>query len=225
MEQLEPFKKAESEEFALPAFQLEVPQLLPGDLCLSIKNAGNSCPSISCDQKEIADFLLIENKETQPTQGAKVTGHTFAAESKPLSPTAKPTARRWGRIQDKVLFQSIREMESQQILSLDILLSPEREVLNTHEEAVAQLILRCGWKASPSKLLARIKTLWNSKFSFRETKALKKILKEEYNYENINFDKVIYEFPGKRMAELVETCEKLKNLYETMRLSQFKNSE
>ncbi|CAI2382750.1 unnamed protein product [Moneuplotes crassus] len=125
--------------------------------------------------------------------------------------------KRWGRNQDKVLFQTIRDMEQDQIITLDEILN-----LNSHSsnyEGIEQLKERSGWKACHTKLLARIRSLCVSEFSFREIKKLKKILRKDYNFGEIDYDKVIYEFPGKTKGTLIELCGRLKLSYKKKSLS------
>lgn len=125
----------------------------------------------------------------------------------PLSKSSKSEGgrivhRRWGRKHDKNLFQVIRDMEKEGITTLDDILELDEEEDLSQHRGILQVGDRAGWRSSPAKLLLRIKALKTENFSFREVKALKKILKNKYEYENINFEKVIYEFPGKTMKAL-----------------------
>lgn len=91
-----------------------------------------------------------------------------------------------------------------------------------HDESLQELSKRVGWKASAKKLLARIRSLWDSEFSCREVKQLKQILKKNYEYKRIDMNEVIYHFPGKNMATLEKMVDTLIQKYKEKSLSIFK---
>ncbi|CAI2359805.1 unnamed protein product [Moneuplotes crassus] len=171
---------------------------------------GDKICSSEVNKIQITQENSVKSSVCQPTMPAVVTK---------VSDTIH---KRWGRNQDKVLFQTIRDMEQDQIIILDEILN-----LNSHSnnyEGIEQLKERSGWKACHAKLLTRIKSLYSSEFSFREIKKLKKILRNTYNFGEIDYEKLIYEFPGKTMTVLTEICIRLKESYGNKSLSSIKNN-
>lgn len=56
-------------------------------------------------------------------------------------------------------------------------------------------------------MLNRIRSiLRSSKFSVRDIKYLKRILKKKPVNTEVNFDELAYEFPGKTIEQLKEAC-------------------
>ena len=53
-------------------------------------------------------------------------------------------------------------------------------------------------------------TLKDGNFSVRDMKLLKRILKREYKCKDINYDKVLFDFPGKSRAQLIEVCSQIR---------------
>ncbi|CAI2382343.1 unnamed protein product [Moneuplotes crassus] len=135
----------------------------------------------------------------------------------------KNSFTRWGKKEDKVLFRKIREMEKEGIFALDELLRLDPNTDLIHQKGLQELCERSGWlKASPEKLIARIQKISKFEFSFREIKNLKKILRRDYKYQNIDYEKVIDEFPGKTMAALQSLCMNLKESYFQKNLTVFR---
>ncbi|CAI2363630.1 unnamed protein product [Moneuplotes crassus] len=132
---------------------------------------------------------------------------------------------RWGREQDKMLFQEIRLLERTDRLSI-----PEIFALKTKEDCLKDddfmnLRNRVGWNAAPKKLLTRIKSRCGTDFSCREIKLLKKLLKKwDYHYQ-IDLEKIIYHFPGKTMTGLKRVIETLTECRENKVLTKLKISD
>lgn len=124
--------------------------------------------------------------------------------------TGANKSQRWGRAKDKNLFQLIREMEQEKILTFDELKTIEPRQAYRHK-GVRLLAKRFGWKTIVRNLVSRIKNLQEKEFSVREIKLMKSIIKKEYRYKNVNYDKLIYHFPGKSMEDVVEFCDKIVN--------------
>jgi hypothetical protein len=115
---------------------------------------------------------------------------------------------RWGRDKDKVLFQLIHDMEKQNLLTLEGLANIDLNEAYNNEEALL-LAHKFGWKTIVKNLIIRIKSLINRDFSIREMKNLKRIIKKEYKYKKLDFEKIIYDFPGKTMQRLQEVCDEI----------------
>lgn len=105
-----------------------------------------------------SDSSGLSNAQTTQTQFVK----SFVSEEpkqKSQSGTSKPSRSRWGRKQDKLLFQTIRDMEQEELITLNDLLTPSSEIVARDYEEIQQLCERSGWKSSPEKLLSRIRSL------------------------------------------------------------------
>mmetsp|Transcript_17988 Transcript_17988/g.17714 ORF Transcript_17988/g.17714 Transcript_17988/m.17714 type:complete len:104 (-) Transcript_17988:67-378(-) len=76
-------------------------------------------------------------------------------------------------------------------------------------QGVNTLAKKFGWKSLKKYLVLRIQSLCKRDFSVRETKNLKRIIKKDYNYKNLNYRKIIFEFPGKSVARLQEVCQEI----------------
>ncbi|CAI2367456.1 unnamed protein product [Moneuplotes crassus] len=129
--------------------------------------------------------------------------------------------RRWGKTEDKLLFQAIRDMEAEHILTLDELLTLRIDPNLKYHDGVQELCDRSGWRSKPEKLIVRIQKISKLEFSVREIKKLKKALRVGYKYENTDFDKVIYDFPGKTVASLQRIAMKLRRSFLQKNLTSF----
>lgn len=68
-----------------------------------------------------------------------------------------------------------------------------------------------GWKGSKRRLLSRIKLIQeNILFSVRDIKYLKRVLKKEYRNKVVDYDKVLFDFPGKTRQQIIEVVDKLR---------------
>lgn len=117
-----------------------------------------------------------------------------------------PKKKRWGREEDKKLFNLVREMDKEGTLTFDELKTIRPSQAHKHE-GVCLLTKRFGWKAIARNLLYRIENLQGRDFSVREVKHIKNIVKREYKYKDIDYEKVIYHFPGKSLARVIEVCD------------------
>lgn len=111
--------------------------------------------------------------------------------------------QRWRRNDDKELFKLIREFERKGILTLSEIM--EMSTKDAFSSKVLTLIARSfNWKGLNKQLLTRIQNLSSRDFSARELKQLKSTLKKQYKYKNLDYDELIYNFPGKSMHRLQE---------------------
>lgn len=205
---------------------LEEPQILFQDYFKTQDKAEKSDFCMLSNVEGSPEILELDKKSTEITQGNK---EVFEKSQIPQPPAQlkadKVIHRRWGRKQDKNLFQIIRDMEAEGLFVLDDLVALDENEDLYQYEGIRQLCSRACWRATPAKLLGRIKTLRDTKFSFREIKALKKLLRDGYEYENIDYDKVLYDFPGKTMEKLREMCDELVSSFHQKSLSGFISSK
>ena len=115
---------------------------------------------------------------------------------------------RWGKKQDKELFKNIRILEKQGVTSLNEIIHMNAETEAETHSGVAQLVTSLNWKSSPKHLVYRVQKQMSYDFSIREVKLLKKQLKRSH-YNSIDYDTLIYDYPGKTMKRLKQVCEKL----------------
>lgn len=117
----------------------------------------------------------------------------------------KKVKRRWGKAEDKILWQTIREDISNGRYTLEVLKNiPLVEgKRNIH---VQQLSQRIGWKTTNVKLLERIQKSISDSFSAREEILLRKLIKKK-GYKNLDYDTILSHFPGKSRERIVEVCQ------------------
>ncbi|CAI2374502.1 unnamed protein product [Moneuplotes crassus] len=159
------------------------------------------------ERRQILDFCLNSTGITKVHTSKATMDNSIQLRKK--EKVAKISNTRWGRSEDKFLFQTIREMEQLQIITLDELLHPHPNTNINDYEGIHELCSKVNWRSSAAKLLARIKTLCNPEFSFREMRKLKKIIKRIHNQEEIDYNDLIYEFPGKTIHILQDTIRSL----------------
>lgn len=88
----------------------------------------------------------------------------------------------------------------------------ERQASKSTE--LAEISSKIGWKGTVKRLIRRIKAIQTrTDFSVRERKRLKKIIKKAYIGKSIDYEAVLYEFPGKNLEILKEECEKIFGSY------------
>ncbi|CAI2382062.1 unnamed protein product [Moneuplotes crassus] len=174
------------------------------------------------EENEKIHKLEVSNSQTYQVSLLSTSVSDLLRQKSPAKACKTPRSR-WGRKQDKILFQTIRDMEQEEILTLHEFLNPDSDKKLKDYIEIQQLCERSGWKSSPSKLLTRIKSLCTPEFSFREMTLLKKILKT-YKYQNIDYDKVIYEFPGKTISDLRNMVQILIDFHRRKDLNSFRNS-
>lgn len=111
---------------------------------------------------------------------------------------------RWGRIEDKILFKVLRELEVQGVTTFGEILEISEPMRPCHEEMLTMLAKKVQWKGSLINLVNRVKTLFKfSEFSVRELKLLKSLIKKQYKGKEVNYEKLMEEFPGKTLEHIV----------------------
>ncbi|CAI2387145.1 unnamed protein product [Moneuplotes crassus] len=124
---------------------------------------------------------------------------------------------RWGKNEDKLLFHKIHGLEKKGVLSLDEIINlPSREVKN--DPSVRHLCSVFHWRTLPRDLVKRIKKRMSDYFSHREIKLMKRIIKHQYKYQNLDYEKILYEFPGKTLARVTEVADLVVRCKQDMKL-------
>jgi hypothetical protein len=118
---------------------------------------------------------------------------------------------RWGKKNDKLLFKMIRVLESRGLVSLDHLLSLKENKEAVKDRQMNLLANKANWIGPIRNLSKRIKTLCTQRpMSVRERKFLKKIIRRDYEGTEINYNKLLEEFPGKKQRFLESIVGSLK---------------
>lgn len=116
---------------------------------------------------------------------------------------------RWGRANDKPLFKAIRTLEKEGTLNLDELLKIDARYMPCFSRGILKLIELTEWKGHPRNLVKRIQTLSQPKdLSAREMKLLRKLLKG-IDEDAIDYEELLYNFPGKRIEQIKEVSEEI----------------
>ena len=117
---------------------------------------------------------------------------------------------RWRKDDDKRLFQTL--MDALKVNNMDINQFCCLSLKESKPEILLELIERTGWKCSVTAFVQRIVKLYNSsrKLSWREMKKLRKLFYEQIKENSLDWNAIIYNFPGKSIDFLRLTCRKFK---------------
>ncbi|CAI2360040.1 unnamed protein product [Moneuplotes crassus] len=143
----------------------------------------------------------------------------------PVSPKNNRKMNRWGKCHDKKLFAAIRFLEKKGILKLNDLLTMNASTEAKCDQGVKILANKISWNWQYENLVERVKNLSDKKFSFREIKTLKRIIKKEYRHKPLDYEKILYHFPGKTVEKLMATCDHIMACIKDKSLSRFKNEK
>ena len=92
-------------------------------------------------------------------------------------------------------------MEKEGILTLEELIRIDPDYEAEQNKEVINLGKSLNWKYSLRNLIVRVQKFVNSNFSVRETKLLKKLVKES-DMKNIDYENILYNFPGKSIERI-----------------------
>ncbi|CAI2377231.1 unnamed protein product [Moneuplotes crassus] len=129
--------------------------------------------------------------------------------------------KRWGLQEDKNLCKVIKDLENRGILDLQKVLNLgiiKDSSLHPELELLAEML---KWRNPLRTLVSRIKKLYSRGYSKREIKRLKKKLKSFQGVEDIDYEALLYDFPGKTMKDFVPLCESLTRCIWNKTLSKF----
>ena len=102
---------------------------------------------------------------------------------------------RWGRKDDIELFQEIRILEKQGILAFEDILEMKNESEMEENSVLSGIKEKLGWRGSIKSLVIRIQTRFSDKFSTREAKILKNLVKRQGDI--LDYELILTNFPGK----------------------------
>lgn len=115
---------------------------------------------------------------------------------------------RWGRDDDRRLFGAIRQLENEGVITYKELMNMPLQIAFSSKEVI-QLAQSIGWKTLNRQLLTRIRKLSKRDFSAREIKQLKSIIRHDDNHKDLNYENIIYHFPGKSLKRLKEVSKQI----------------
>ena len=123
----------------------------------------------------------------------------------------KATEKRWGRKEDNMLFGVIQDLEKNKTICLDNILALKEGQRLCEISDVKCLMTAVGWVSSPQKLVARVQRLCKTQsLSVREVKLLKRLAKKHIHPSGeIDFETIVYHFPGMSAAQLKEKYEEV----------------
>ena len=118
--------------------------------------------------------------------------------------------RRWGKEEDRKLFQILIDLENSNIIQIDDL---TKLSLPKEWKSIMKIIWRkWGWIGPHSLFNRRVKNmLKQSQFSAREILLLKRILRLEFKHKNLNYEAIATRFPGKNIQYIHDICQKIIN--------------
>lgn len=117
----------------------------------------------------------------------------------------KPKFTRWGRENDRILFNWITTLQQHALVDLDYILNLKKVSADFHWNKIQLIADLSMWKGTLAKLVKRIQFLANIKtFTARELKHFKKVMREHSSIDEVNFHKVLYDFPGKTLEYITK---------------------
>ena len=165
--------------------------------------------STSIPQDEPSPVDIKEPSATSPVASMEILPTTPEVIVKPIIKENDPKIRRrWGKKEDRILFKVIYQLEKQGILTLEELVDLDPVDAQYHI-IVRHLHEEFGWKSLFRDLIRRIKTRISDYFSHRDIKLMKRIIKKEYQYQNLDYEKIFYEFPGRSFQRVKEVADRI----------------
>lgn len=174
---------------------------------------------------------LFENKNTQeltplsnngsqrsPQKDLRLIKYEEEKETEEKDATS-PVSRRWGKKQDDKLFHILREMEACHKVCFNDIIWDDEGMKDFNRKFLKDLCKRAEWISNPKKLLKRIKNFWDKDFSVRELKTLKRILRKDFDYKNVDIEQIGNHFPSKSIDNIQKTVKMLTEKYELKTLS------
>ena len=125
---------------------------------------------------------------------------------------------RWGKKQDKILWKILKDLEENSKETYEMILSVSPAEAYKHDELLSFLIKKTQWRGTAEKLLERIKRMMiQSRFSYREIKRLKLMVRKGIYKNEIDISSISKEFPGKDKTIILSEVIKIKNTYKILK--------
>uniref|UniRef100_A0A7S3N885 Uncharacterized protein n=1 Tax=Euplotes harpa TaxID=151035 RepID=A0A7S3N885_9SPIT len=117
---------------------------------------------------------------------------------------------RWGKKEDSVLYKILLKLQEMKALTISQFLDMQAPITSQAKKLLNVIAYQAKWSGPIPLLLKRIKKIIvPSKFTAREVIQLKRILRKEYGFLNIDYQAVAIEFPGKDVEYVQKECDKI----------------
>lgn len=111
--------------------------------------------------------------------------------------------KRWGKERDKLMFFLLTGLSNQYGVPISELAYPLSISDSTHYKMLLNLKREMQWVGTTRQILKRICLLKsNSKLSVRDKRKLRKLIRDQIDEDCLDFNKILYEFPCKDVAEI-----------------------
>ena len=118
---------------------------------------------------------------------------------------------RWRKEDDKRLFSIYRNLWRNAMLNINDVVSIPLKKNKVHKRIIQQVGENVGWKGKTSMLSKRIKKiLTNYSLSVREKQDLTRLYKKQVKQSELDWEKILYEFPGKTLIYIQEFWKQIK---------------
>ena len=118
---------------------------------------------------------------------------------------------RWRKDDDKLLFATYRTLWRKAMLNIKEVVSSPLKKNKQHKQIIQKVGETVGWKGKTSMLSKRIKKiLMNHKLSVREKQDLTRLYKNQVKKWELDWEKILYEFPGKTLIFIKEFWKQIK---------------
>lgn len=127
-------------------------------------------------------------------------------ESKESGPKSKSKQVRWRKQDDKTLFRELTQMLRSHSLTIEQFITIGKTGIN--HSIVENLIMKVNWKGTNAAFIERICKL-NKKekyLSYRDFKNLRKMYYEQLRNHQVDWDFLLFEFPGRNLDYIKEVC-------------------
>lgn len=101
-------------------------------------------------------------------------------------------------------------MESEKEISIQQMFKFKFNRRNNYDNGIKKLVNLSSWARPIKELIRRIESLHNNQeFSVRDLKSFKKIVKPQIKTGTIDYESLLFEFPGKTLETIKNTINKL----------------
>lgn len=102
------------------------------------------------------------------------------------------------------MFEKLRQLCKRENCDMSKFWENNEKPEGTYKQIFMELKQSIEWKCTHKDLLKRIRKIGRcTKFTARETKLLRKLINQQMRESEVNFDQVMFYFPGKT-AEMLE---------------------
>lgn len=156
-------------------------------------------------------------KETKPqcdNEWESVAKTNLDSDHKSSTDQTGDVNHRWSSEQDKASFDILNAHCAQKGISLQQFLT-YKGISQENDEILRHIADTLGWRRKTDYLLLRIQKLVkdSSKFSVRDLRLFKRILRNQLRNRALNYEELLKHFPGKTFDVVKELADKLEKTY------------